>query len=215
MQEDNNVTRKPTEELTQNKQPARRKINIANVLLIIACSFFAFACAYRFLWPIEKNKITGMSMVPTYNEGDEVKVDKRKSTLNSLQRGDVVATKTLSTGIPYIKRVVGLPNEKITFITDEETGIVTLYLQSADEKGAPTSEDIFEESYIKEPMNKNLDDVYKDENGGPLTIISGDDEYILLGDNRNNSYDSRELGSIHISKIKGKVIAKLNQKNEK
>ena len=95
-----------------------------------------------------------------------------------LKRYDVVVTNA-ETGKHLIKRVIGLPGDQIKI----QDG--TVYIN--DEK-INTEFDFFTES------------------DGSIEYVCGDNEYFLLGDNRQNSSDSRKLGNFESDDIDGKVV---------
>lgn len=95
-----------------------------------------------------------------------------------LERYDVVVTNA-EKGKHLIKRVIGLPGDQIKI----QDGTVFIN----DEK-INTEYDFFTES------------------NGSVEYVCGDNEYFLLGDNRQNSSDSRKLGNFDRESIKGKVV---------
>lgn len=133
----------------------------------------------------QRTKVIGSSMVPMLSDGDNLIVDKLSYRFEEPQRFDIIvfpfryAKKTF-----YIKRVIGLPGETV-FI--DEAG--TIYIN-----GEPLNE-----SYGKEII-ANPGRAYE-------TITLADDEYFVMGDNRNNSSDSRDpvVGNIHREEIIGKA----------
>ena len=120
-------------------------------------------------------------MMPTIADGDRIFVDKN---VDELKRGDIVLfyfpkdkSKT------FIKRIIGLPNETL----DMRNGQVFV-----DDKP-------LDEQYIKENFNQIKPNLK------PIRISSG--EYYVLGDNRDNSYDSRSWGALPKNLIFGKYYA--------
>lgn len=133
----------------------------------------------------QRTMVIGSSMEPMLSDGDNLIVDKISYRFRDPQRFDIIvfpfryAEKTY-----YIKRIIGLPGE--TVYIDEEG---TIFID-----GAP-----LEESYGKE--------VIADPGRAYEPIILGEDEYFVLGDNRNNSSDSRDpvVGNIHREEFVGKA----------
>ena len=135
----------------------------------------------------QRTKVIGSSMSPTLTDGDNLIVDKISYRFHDPERFDIVvfpfryADKTY-----YIKRIIGLPGETVQI--DEKGNI---YING----------EILQENYGKE--------VIKPENVGiaaePITL--GEDEYFVMGDNRNNSSDSRTevVGNIHRKDIIGRA----------
>ena len=132
----------------------------------------------------QRTTVNGVSMYPTLEDGDSLIVDKITYKFSDPQRFDIVVFPfQYQEDTYYIRRVIGLPGETVQI-----TGGV-IYIN-----GKPLAED-----YGWETMQK----------GGlasePVTL--GEDEYFVLGDNRNNSSDSREpsVGNVLKNSIIGKA----------
>lgn len=121
-------------------------------------------------------------MKPGLNNGDRVLFWNR-SAGGKLERGDVVIFYyPLDTSKSYVKRVVGLPGEKLK-VKGEKIFI---------------NDQVLPEPYVaqKEPLYKRQDLI--------LQVPSGN--YFMLGDNRNFSVDSRDFGAIPDELIYGKML---------
>ncbi len=133
----------------------------------------------------QRTMVIGTSMEPMLNDGDNLIVDKLSYRFDDPQRYDIIvfpfryAEKTY-----YIKRIIGLPGETI-FIDEEGTIFIN---------GEPIKEQYGKETIV-DPGR-----AYE-----PITL--GDDEYFVMGDNRNNSSDSRDpvVGNIHRDEFVGKA----------
>lgn len=132
-----------------------------------------------------KVSVIGVSMSPLLQNGEEVLINRFKYKVFPPQRGEVIAF--LPNGNTnshyYLKRVVGLPGEKIQIID----GYVYI-------NGELLEED---ESYDK----------IADPGIAASEILLGSDEYFVLGDNRNFSEDSRSgnIGPVSKDTITGKA----------
>lgn len=146
---------------------------------IIAIIILLFVITYVF----SITQVVGTSMSPTLKDGDIVLVNKFKYRFMKIEREDIVSLKYADTKY-LIKRVIGLPGENIT-ITNNKLHI----------NGKPYNEDYLSTELVYD--NFKLSDL------GVATIP--EDMYLVLGDNRENSLDSRKIGLIKKSDINGKI----------
>lgn len=130
--------------------------------------------------------VNGSSMADTFHDGDKVVCAKH----SEIQYGDVVVCKSDDYSKVLIKRVIGMEHDVIDI--DFETGTVC------------RNQEALDEPYLKEKPFSPLDDA--EEWDYPVTVPDGC--YMVMGDNRNHSLDSRaeEIGFIQESSIYGKVI---------
>ena len=123
--------------------------------------------------------VEGETMSPTYNDGDYLLINK---TTTKFDRSNIIVTHNPKDQDQFlIKRIVGLPNEKVEI----KNGNVFI-----DGK-------ILNEEYIIE------------QTFGDISITLDNDQYFILGDNRNRSLDSRIFGPISLDDIEGKVFYKI------
>lgn len=136
--------------------------------------------------------VDGASMEPYFHDGEYLWVDKVDYYFNEPERYDVVIfpVDNYAAETHYIKRIIGLPGETVYI---DEKGVIYI-----NDEQIP---DIYGKEVIKE-NNRHLA-------ATPITL--GDDEYFVLGDNRNHSSDSRfsTVGNIERERILGKVVARL------
>ncbi len=136
--------------------------------------------------------VDGSSMENTLHDGDRLWADKLTYRFSDPQRFDIIIfPPQYDPDSKYIKRIIGLPGETVSI--DEEGHI---YIDG----------EILEEDYGKE--------VIRAENRGSLAsgeITLGEDEYFVLGDNRNESLDSRYeiVGTVKRSDIFGKAVFRI------
>lgn len=179
-----------TQTVQGEKKDKRNKwIGIVTEVVIYAC--LLFVCAYIIPnYVIQRAQVSGPSMENTLQNGDNLLVDKISSRFGDYSRFDIVVF------YPYgkeqkdehfVKRVIGLPGETIQI------------------KGR----DIFVDGKkLKENYGKQAI-TYQGIASEPL--ILGEDEYFLMGDNREISYDSRyeEIGPVHKSQIDGRAVVRI------
>ncbi len=160
-------------------------LKVIFVALLIAIGIRTF-----FFTPIV---VDGASMQPTLHNGDRIIVNKFSYTLSEPERFDVVVFHA-SKSENYIKRIVGLPGEHISY-KDE-----VLYVN-----GEPVKEPFLNERLkaLQPPSHYTHDFRLEDLPGKYRVIPEG---YVLvLGDNRTNSTDSRKLGLVSLEQILGKA----------
>lgn len=149
---------------------------------IIAVIVIIFIIVYV----LSLQQVMGPSMEHTLDNNDIVLLSKIQYKWTSIKREDVVVVQFRDTNY-IVKRIIGLPGEHI-LIKDNK-----LYIDG----------NIIEEPYLKEENQVD----FKLEDLGYETIP--DDMYLALGDNRNESTDSRELGLITKDDILGKTFFRI------
>lgn len=125
--------------------------------------------------------VNGHSMDSTLFHGQNLVCARTKYNNNvKIDNGDIVVVDSEAFGALIIKRVIGTPGDTIQ-IKDN-----VLYLNGV----------AMEEDYINEPMETK--DI-------PAFTLR-EDEYFVMGDNRNNSADSRRVGPVKVSELYGKIV---------
>lgn len=119
----------------------------------------------------------GSSMEPTIT--DREKIFSKPANLEELKRGDLIYYIVLLTESENVKRLIGLPGETMEI----KNGVVYI------------NDIALDEPYVSEPASYKLE-----------TLTLRDNEYFVLGDNRNNSSDSHNLGPVTSDLIKGVII---------
>lgn len=146
------------------------------------------------LYVVAFEVVHGTSMSPNYNNNDVVLLSKISYKLHDIKRGDVIAL-TDADGVLYIKRVIALPGDYIYSKNNK------IYINGY----------ILDENYLDgiKTDDFTFDDICRimgcEEGGLP------EERYFVMGDNREDSYDSRfeVFGLIKEENIIGKVIFKV------
>lgn len=172
---------------TPKNHPAERSTNpiveglqTLGLSIVLALGIRTFVAEARY--------IPSGSMEPTLEINDRLVVEKISYYFNPPQRGDIVVFWPPDSLFPegkrrdaFIKRVIGLPGDTVEITNG------TVFVN-----GEPLEED-----YIKaEPTYV----------WGPETVPEG--EYLVLGDNRNSSYDSHSWGFVPAENIIGKAVVR-------
>lgn len=137
----------------------------------------------------QRTDVNGSSMYPTLEDGDQLIADKLSYRFRDPERFDIVIFPyQYAENTYFIKRIIGLPGERVRI---DEQG--TIYING----------EVLEEDYGYETI----------ENPGLAAeeIQLGDDEYFVLGDNRNVSEDSRypDVGNIKRSDLIGRAFVRI------
>lgn len=134
--------------------------------------------------------VSGASMDNTFHNGQYLIVDQVTYYFEDPARGDVIVFRyPRDPSKFFIKRIIGLPGDTVK-ITD---GRITI---SNDENPEGFT---LSEPYVKEVM----------EPAPPFTETLGDREYFVMGDNRNQSSDSRSWGILQDDRIVGRILLRL------
>lgn len=148
---------------------------------------FVVVVTVLFDMAIPRSLVDGRSMETTFFTGDRLIVSRLHYMLDTPKRGEIVVFNSINPrereqGVMLIKRIIGLPNERIEFRDGE------LYINDVRT----------EEPYIKEACAQF---------SCPDALWQlHDTQYFVMGDNRNASQDSRRFGPITIQDIVGEAV---------
>jgi signal peptidase I len=152
------------------------KISVLAGVTIILVRHFLFKPFY----------VKGASMEPNFFEKEYLIIDEVNYRFREPKRGEVIVFKYPENPKEYfLKRIIGLPGERVKV----SEGKVVVYNQQFPEGVA------IKEEYLDPSLRTD----------GEKTIVLGDDQYFVLGDNRNNSYDSRRFGPVDKNLIVGRA----------
>lgn len=138
---------------------------------------------FLMIYVVSVTQVVGNSMNSTLENGDVLILNKFKYRFTDIKRGDIISLEYADTKY-LIKRVIGLPGDTIS-IRDN-----TLYING----------ELYVENYLDEGLEY---DDFELSSLGYDTIP--EDMYLVLGDNREDSLDSREIGLISKDEVIGKV----------
>lgn len=139
----------------------------------------------------QRTEVDGSSMEPMLSDRDNLLVDKISYRFREPERFDIIVFSfKYKEDTYYIKRIIGLPGETVQI--DEEGNI---YIDG----------EILEENYGREIIKPETIGIARD------PIVVGEDEYFVLGDNRNNSTDSRTqiVGNVNRKDIIGRAFVRI------
>jgi len=155
------------------------------VVLIVSLNILMTFRSYVFGFDNHRN--VSSNMAPTLKPGELIATDTRGYLIGfNHKRGQIITFRyPKDPSITYVKRIVGLPGERV-----EIKGAIT-YID-----GVPISEPYISNEVTKEPYSVDMKEV-----------IVPPDSLFVLGDNRDNSNDSRFWGFLQLSNVKGIVTA--------
>ena len=186
--------KKSRKSLESKIKKEKRKKRLASGLEFVVYVGIAVIITYLVLNFIgQRTVVEGNSMWPTLNDGESLIVDKLTYHFQAPKRFDIIVfpyQENNGREVYYIKRIIGLPGETVRI--DEEGNI---YI----------NDEILEESYGREVIKSETMGLARE------TIVIGEDEYFVLGDNRNNSTDSRSplVGNLNRKDIIGRAFVRI------
>ncbi len=144
-----------------------------------------FAIIYLFI--AQPHKVSGLSMFPTFNDGDFILTDKVSYRAGQPNTGDVIVLRDpMDESKDFIKRIIATPGQTLKV----ENNSVFINGQPLPENYLPAG-----------TPTRNMQYLHP---GTLITVPEG--EYFVFGDNRDHSSDSREWGPIKREAIVGKVF---------
>lgn len=132
--------------------------------------------------------VDGLSMYPTFNNGDYLIIDELSYRFNEPSRGDVVVFRYPNDpSVFYIKRIIGLPGERVSI----DRGMVSVTQVNG------------ETITLSEPYVVAEDATYS------INNTLGEDQFFVMGDNRPKSSDSRIWGALPREDIIGRAFVRI------
>ena len=149
--------------------------------LVIAAAIFVVVYAFLFR-PFQVN---GQSMFPNYRDGEYILTNLISLRFGKIDRGQVVVFESpVDPEKDFIKRVIGVPGDRVKI----QSGFVFVNDIKLDESYLPADFKTYGGSFLPEGRE----------------VVVPENSYLVFGDNRNSSSDSREWGFVPLDKIIGK-----------
>ncbi len=170
------------QDFNNQPQPNRNNLWLEGAKTVGLSLFFAFGIRTVVAEP---RYVASGSMIPTLEVNDRLMIDKLSYHWSNPERGDIVMfsptekLKQQNLKDTFIKRLIGLPGEKVEI----KEGRVYI------------NDRLLPEKYIAEKLAYHW---------GPVTVPAH--SYLVMGDNRDNSYDSRYWGFVPRDNIMGKAV---------
>ncbi|MDF2474331.1 MAG: signal peptidase [Anaerocolumna sp.] len=180
----NELDHSNTDRIEEVKKRSLKAIFL-EVLVYIA---IFYACIYIIpIYVIQRTVVDGPSMENTLFNEENLLVEKISYRVDALNRFDIIVFYPYGHDVEeyFVKRIIGLPGETVQIIGSDING------------------EVLEEDYGKDPIT------YSGIAEDPITL--GENEYFVLGDNREISFDSRyeEIGIISKDNIGGRAILRI------
>ncbi len=194
---DSNEISTEAEPETPGKASSEGKAGNGAKGLVYDLIFYAvliFVCIYVLPnFVLQRTIVDGSSMADTLMDGEHLYVEKLSYRFDALDRFDIIVFYPYGRENEeyYVKRIIGLPGETIQIIGSD------IYING----------EILKEDYGTEKL--------EDPGRAADPITLGEDEYFVMGDNRNISKDSRseEVGNVKKENIGGRVVFRIKPLN--
>ncbi len=155
-----------------------------DIIETVVIALAIFVIVYLFLF--QPHQVRGNSMYPNFHDSDYLLTDKISYHLSQPKRNDVIIfTAPRNEDYDYIKRIVGLPGE----------------MMKLEENGLFINNTLLEEPYLPDGQETFAGNFL----GLGETVTIPEDNYFVLGDNRNHSSDSRDWGFVPRENIIGRA----------
>ena len=168
------------------------EVNIVKELfgMVLYIAFVILVVWFIITFVGQRTEVSGSSMYDTLEDGDNLWINKLAYRFHDPERFDIVVFPYQDSSVYYIKRIIGLPGETVRI---EEDG--TIYINN----------EPLEENYGYETISPSMIGRADED------IVLGENEYFVMGDNRNDSKDSRveEVGNIKRDELEGKAAFRI------
>jgi signal peptidase I len=171
-----------------NLTPAsQKKVSVSRqsfqFLLLALLALTSYLLVSRFVF--QSVQVVGVSMNPTLHDSDRYFLDRWTYHWHDPKRSDIVVIKDPTDGACVVKRIIAMPGESVYFKDGQ------VYVNGK----------MLKEPYLAVGTSTSTNSRAREE-----LIMCGKDQYYVLGDNRDNSYDSRIYGPVRRENILGSVM---------
>lgn len=156
--------------LVFGSNPRRTAVRI---VVLAALSFLTFG------WVLTPIRVRGISMDPTYQDGALNLVNRAVFRFRRPARGDIIAIKLAGPHVLYVKRIVGLPSERVAIVG----GVIQV-------NGVPLTE-----SYVTQRRPWDV-----------AEVTVGPREYFVIGDNRGMRVGDHDFGRVDARRVLGTLV---------
>lgn len=161
------------------------KLHIIDFIQTLVVFGAIFALIYLFI--AQPHKVSGLSMFPTFNNGDYILTDKVSYRIGIPKKGDVIVLKNpRNEEQDFIKRIVAVPGDTIKVAGSDVI----------------VNGERLSENYLVDGTSTRPGNFLPEGN----ELKAGPNQYFVFGDNRDHSSDSREWGSVTKEEIVGRVF---------
>lgn len=151
-------------------------------IVVFAIAIFLFV----YLLILQPHKIKGASMSPNHLNGEYLLTDKVTYRFQQPERGDIVVFEApTNDGQEFIKRIIALPGEEVSV----KNGSIFVNGQKLEEDYIPPEIETTPGAFLEEGE----------------TVVVPEDQFFVMGDNRDHSSDSRAWGFVEKDKITGRA----------
>src|SRR3989344_340790 len=196
----------------------RHSLKIENWKLKIVLPVLILSALLAFFFGLDPLEVGGNSMVPTFQNGDRLIVEKASKYVKAPKRGEVIVFREPHERKEvFIKRVIGLPGETVRV---EREFVVIAHTDGNEE--IFVSSDIVRQGRVGQLKENTV--ITEGEfgaliggaNNGELKEMKlGPEDYFVMGDNRRGSIDSRSWGTVQPPDIIGRPLVTLSASAEK
>lgn len=158
------------------------KVQLLQCVIFAVLSLGAYFVISHFV--VQSVEVVGPSMAPTLRHADRYFLNRVAYVMHPPKYSDIVVVKDPTDGVFVVKRIIARPGDSVLFKNGD------VYVNGV---------------RLVEPYVAQGNRTYTYSSAAEQLIVCGKDQYFLLGDNRENSYDSRMYGPVRRQNILGVV----------